>query len=401
MVNDNSNGLSSMMKAPGMTNPGIKPQDYQPTGFAPAPQLSTMQIIGKGIAAAANYIPVVGPFISSLVGGAIDNAAAKKSQKQAEQRANAEYDRRLADERAYNSPSAIAARLRSAGINPMAAYSQIAGATGGNNMSAPSLSSMTGAPSIMSGFANSLSSMVNLGKMMPEIGKTRADTDKLLSDIKLISANTEFISQQTLTEQQETKLKKLNVELQEATQGTQISTYIETLAKLRAEVKEIDANSAYYKELTRYQGLAYLVEQFNLDKVLPAQVELMAEQAFNQNAQGRFTISQDFELTNFDLPAKKLYGTPIQHDFEKIIQEWYNLGLVDEANQLKDVANDIQRGNLNANWVRSLSGTAAVVVGAILVATGYSAPLGYALMGIGGVQGATAPSSSSSPSSQK
>ena len=52
MENDNTNGLSSMMKSPGMTNPGLNPQDYVPSGYVPAPQLSTMQKIGKGIAAA-------------------------------------------------------------------------------------------------------------------------------------------------------------------------------------------------------------------------------------------------------------------------------------------------------------------------------------------------------------
>lgn len=183
MENDNTNGLSSMMKPPGMTQTQLQPQGQ----LVDAKQKTIWwQVLANVASSALSAIPVVGPVIGSVVGSIADHALAKKSQKQAEQRANDEYDRRLADEREYNSPSAIAARLRAAGINPMAAYSQIAGSTGGNNMAAPTQSSMTGAPSIMGGFANSLSSMVGFGKMLPEIGniksKTLLDTEMSITE---------------------------------------------------------------------------------------------------------------------------------------------------------------------------------------------------------------------------
>lgn len=49
----------------------------------------------------------------------------------AEQRANEEYDRRLADQRAYDDPQAVAARYARAGINPVSAFqSGVVGQTG-------------------------------------------------------------------------------------------------------------------------------------------------------------------------------------------------------------------------------------------------------------------------------
>lgn len=76
--------------------------------------------------------------LEGIIGGLVDGAVGigemylqNELDKQAEQRqvemnidaenrANAEYDRRMADERAYNDPTAQAERMRSAGINPMA-----------------------------------------------------------------------------------------------------------------------------------------------------------------------------------------------------------------------------------------------------------------------------------------
>lgn len=58
----------------------------------------------------------------------------------AEKRANDEYDRRMADERAYNDPTAQAERMRKAGLNPMASLgTTVQGST--TRMSAPTQSS--------------------------------------------------------------------------------------------------------------------------------------------------------------------------------------------------------------------------------------------------------------------
>lgn len=53
----------------------------------------------------------------------------EQNQIEAEQRANAEYDRRMADERAYNDPAAQAERMRGAGLNPMASVGGISSST--------------------------------------------------------------------------------------------------------------------------------------------------------------------------------------------------------------------------------------------------------------------------------
>lgn len=53
----------------------------------------------------------------------------EQNQIESEQRANAEYDRRMADERAYNDPAAQAERMRGAGLNPMASVGGISSST--------------------------------------------------------------------------------------------------------------------------------------------------------------------------------------------------------------------------------------------------------------------------------
>lgn len=243
MENDNTNGLSSMMNSPGMTQNGPSPSDYNFSNYGGGPPKKKWW--QNALSSVANLIPVVGPAIGSALTGIWDNQNAKKAQKDAEKRANAEYDRRLADERAYNSPSAMAARLREAGINPMAAYSQIAGATGGNNMSPPTQSQMTGAPSIAAGLANSLSSFVGLGKMVP--------------DIKNIKSDTLLRTEQALTEkfrQRLTESETKSLDIQNAYESAVLEPSIEraylALDEAGAYIRNLNATTAVKLEEAMY-----------------------------------------------------------------------------------------------------------------------------------------------------
>lgn len=103
----------------------------------------------------------------------------EQRQIEAEKRANAEYDRRMADERAYNDPTAQAERLRAAGINPMANLGQGVSSSS-TKMSSPTQStpSMGSAPS-----ANGLSSLgttfLENQAIQADIAKTNQEGEKL------------------------------------------------------------------------------------------------------------------------------------------------------------------------------------------------------------------------------
>lgn len=72
----------------------------------------------------------VGKFGMNSLSNFIGGQNAKNEQLEAEQRENAEYDRRVADERAYNDPSAQAQRLSDAGINPLSVMAGSSTASG-------------------------------------------------------------------------------------------------------------------------------------------------------------------------------------------------------------------------------------------------------------------------------
>lgn len=118
---------------------------------------SVMSGLGNASKALDLVVPGLGTVASGILGG-IGSRQASEYEKQeqidtekraeeraisAEQRANAEYDRRMADERAYNDPSAQAQRMRDAGINPLANL----GTTTSANMSSMTAPSQSSVPS--------------------------------------------------------------------------------------------------------------------------------------------------------------------------------------------------------------------------------------------------------------
>lgn len=110
------------------------------------------------------------------------------AQIRAEGRANAEYDRRLADMRAYEDPSAVAQRYANAGINPLSVMTN--GGPIQSQVSAPSASSPSAFNNNLgglSGIANLLQTPTKINLNKSKIDNTDADTilknwDKLLKD---------------------------------------------------------------------------------------------------------------------------------------------------------------------------------------------------------------------------
>lgn len=116
--------------------------DWSSIGTGAVSGLAAGSALGPWGAAAGALVGGIGGFFKSDYEKQTQVDAENRQEQnqiEAEQRANAEYDRRMADERAYNDPAAQAERMRQAGINPMANLGQ--GVTSSStNMTAPTQS---------------------------------------------------------------------------------------------------------------------------------------------------------------------------------------------------------------------------------------------------------------------
>ena len=108
-------------------------------------------------------VEFAGPLLQAMGLGWIQNMFNRQS----ENRANAEYDRRVADERAYNDPLAVAQRYAKAGINPLSVMTN-----GG-----PITSSTTSAPTASSNNLGGLSGLANLLQTPTKIDLNKAKTE--------------------------------------------------------------------------------------------------------------------------------------------------------------------------------------------------------------------------------
>lgn len=159
--------------------------------------------VGAGIGAGA------GALIGGI-SGYFDSSHATEQQIDAEDRAsaewtrqqdalNAEYDRRVSDERAYNDPAAQAARLKAAGINPLssmtsggAVASNTAGNTGSSSAQVPFKSAMSDIIAVQQ-LRNSTAltesqialNMANANKVDKETGKLTLEIALAEWDVKL------------------------------------------------------------------------------------------------------------------------------------------------------------------------------------------------------------------------
>lgn len=217
-----------------------------------------------------------GAWIANTAGQHLSNIFGEQRQTsnqiQAEKRANDEWWKRYYEQREYNSPSNLVRMVRQAGGNPLALFGSGYSPNPANpsigGQSQPSMGAFNAAAANESAL---IQSQVNLNDA--QAAKLRSDIDVNTSDISLNQGYVDFIKQQTLSESQLTRLRSIEADIQEATKGTQISTYIASLDKMLSEVKNIDQNTEYYRQLTFQVELARAVEQFNLDYLLPAQLQ--------------------------------------------------------------------------------------------------------------------------------
>lgn len=237
--------------------------------------------VGKFLQSAGAWIGNIGSQVGLNYLSALQQ---QRFQKRAEQRSNAEWWERFNAMNRYNSPENQAKLITKAGGNPLSLFSN-GYSPNPVNPTSPSFSNpaFAGVNTATANEAALIQSQVNLNNANAE--KALSDVDVNKSEISLNSAYEEFTKQQTLSEEQLTRLRTLEADIQEATKGTQIQTYITALEKMQAEVKSIDQNTEYYRQLTFQVELARVVEQFNLDYLLPAQLQ-------NINADTKVKLSQ-------------------------------------------------------------------------------------------------------------
>lgn len=147
-----------------------------------------------------------------------------KDAKEAEQRANEEYDRRQADARTYN--DAWDQRLLEKGYNPLALLNKGQGATS-TSASSPSMATLPGRIPQQTSLAN-ISQAMAIAQQVAQIQQTKATTDNIRSDTQqkdqLVSTFWERFSleMQNLTStiksrDSQTRLNTLSAQFKEAT----------------------------------------------------------------------------------------------------------------------------------------------------------------------------------------
>lgn len=287
-------GLSSMSQPTPNNTPLVNAE--------PVKEKQVLSSAGSKVALSAfetalSYIPIVGPVLSTLAGAVGDHFINRSEQKKAENRANVEYDRRLAEERAYNDPSAVAARLRAAGINPMAAYGNIASGTSASNMSAPSLSSVAGTSNIGGAVGNALSSMSGLIRAQSDVAKTQSE----------VELNTEYrISEH---------FKRILMSSQSQSEDSQ-ARYTDTLTAYNKAVFEPSVENAYLA----------------LEKV--ATEIRLADQSTEES---RYRCANLFSETTLTLSMAEHEGVKMQETRSRISLNYANIDKIEREMQSMDV----------------------------------------------------------------
>lgn len=315
-----------------------------------------------------------------------------QAQKDAESRQNLEWWKRQQHLENYQSPANMARLIREAGGNPLALFSQGYSPNPANPVS-PGLSS----PNIGSTTANPVLDPLTTAEidlMKAQAEKLRSDIDVNKSDISLNSAYEEFTKQQTLSEEQLTRLRSIEADVQEAVKDDNIESYKVSLMKLYAEVANIDANSDLARQTQQNLIITSLIEDYKLKHILPAELRQIDATTFNLNAGGVNYLAQaNLSQTQANeiqalLPYKqqKLSAETWQI-FNDVTRDWAKFGLENERLEIEKALKDIEEGKWDLQKVKSFTNAGLITIGALLVATGAGAPLGYSLMAVGGVGG--------------
>lgn len=160
--------------------------DWSSIGTGAVSGLAAGSALGPWGAAAGALVGGIGGFFKSDYEKQTQVDAENRQEQnqiESEQRANAEYDRRMADERAYNDPSAQAQRMRDAGINPMANLGQ--GVTSSSTkMSAPTQSSAPAGVGQRSTGPLGVSEGLQLMTMAEQAKRAKLENEMLSEQIK-------------------------------------------------------------------------------------------------------------------------------------------------------------------------------------------------------------------------
>ena len=194
--------------------------------------------------------------------------------------------KQIADQNAYNSPSAVVERLKSAGLNPNLAYQQIGAGQQISNFQGSSASSSgsvgAGLPDF-SGF-NSLMQAAQVASNI-ELQKSQADKNSADAENTRIDTKTKEINNSYLPQILKGQISLQGSQLQLNTSELNLNSA--ELRKIDAEISQIDANIDQIRATV--QGLNLSNEQ--MAKALPYVIREVAARADISEKQAKYYVA--------------------------------------------------------------------------------------------------------------
>lgn len=239
----------------------------------------------------------------------------KQDQIEAENRANAEYDRRLADQREYENN--WDQRLRDKGINPMTAMQRGGAGVTGSNASTPA-PSPSGAPSAMPTQSLDLSSMLQALQVRSLLQKTAADVENTEAQTENIKAQTEGqnLENQFYSESTRTAIDKMLSDIK-VNQSAEAANRVQTAIR-GVELEIAEASKTYDIQRCQYE-LTYLQNTLKQQGLSFDQAKLTLESTrkdiIMKSIQAQLGIQQ-LRLGNAELDLKKLSYDQLLAEFE-------------------------------------------------------------------------------------
>lgn len=261
-------------------------------------------------------------------------------------RQNQEYDRRLADERSYNSPAAQVARGLEIGVNPSASLGM--GFANNETFAPPTAESSPSAPSAAP--ANGVSSpSVGLMNTKPSsVGAFAQAIKAVTSGLKDISERNrieKLLTYEIKDAMLENQIKDITLFIGKATKDAKIKQEFQRLANMKVEnllngqfynesvQKELMYESERWlnsakRNMTHEQYRQLLLYNDNFDRILDARIDAMRQESFKNFQEGQLfgsakVLNDDQHILN--LPdtemAKRLFN-----DREQLALKYENIG---------------------------------------------------------------------------
>lgn len=296
----------------------------------------------------------------------------KQDQIDTENRANAEYDRRIADQREYENN--WDQRLREKGINPMTAMQKGGAGVTGSNAAAPA-PSPSGAPSALPTQSLDLSSMLQALQLRSMLEKNAADIENTEAQTENIKAQTEGqnLENQFYSESTRTAIDKMlsDIRLNESSEAAnRIQTAIRGVeleiaqATKTFDIERCQYELQYLQNTLKQQGLSFEQAKLTLESTRKDIImkSIQAQLGIQQLRLGNVTIdlqklSYDQMLAEFkakrDLLPKYAQAEldALLLDNEKAEKEgnWYGFnqvvgGLTSTVNSAANLVNAVKPG---------------------------------------------------------